>query len=306
MVGGRRLAGEHVEAGASQASGAQCRAERVLIDKAAARHVDEHGTGLEAGDARRVEEAHGLRLQREVQADDIAGAQEFIQFQHGEARVTRRPRPTADIHPQGLRHLPKTPADAPQADDPDTPAGEIEAEHALTRRPVRRRGRRGKLRYAPADGEQQGECMLRSALRERIRGIEHRDAGRSRGDEVDVLCAGADARHTAQGRTRAMQHPCGHAPGATGDDRTHAADVCVQSAAQGMVCGKQRLGLGMERFEQRHIGHRGDASPSQVRHGGGVWPPPAEAQAGGRPIAPEGGLRPTSRQGWRDIRRAPA
>ena len=76
----RRLLGEHVEGRAGDLAGIERRAQRRLVDQAAARAIDDAHALLHLGERRGVDDVPGLVGQRRVQRDEIGAPEQLVEL----------------------------------------------------------------------------------------------------------------------------------------------------------------------------------------------------------------------------------
>ncbi|MCY1280604.1 hypothetical protein D9M70_293920 [compost metagenome] len=104
------------------------RAQRRVVDHRPAAGVDQPGAGPQAGQASGVEQVAGARVQRGVQADDVAFGEDLVEPDKLTA-LGGLPRRIADPHvpAEAAQHLDQPPADLAGADHAVAPRGEFGA-----------------------------------------------------------------------------------------------------------------------------------------------------------------------------------
>ena len=202
-VGRQRLLGEHVERGAGEPARTQRCDERLLVDERAARGVDEQRAGPQQREPGRVDEAARRIRDRQVEADDVGGLERCIdrlgpldpELGHALGRHVRVV--GHDVHAERPRTRGHEPADAPEAEQRERLAVELDARVALALPLAVAQRALGRANVA-RERQQQRERVLGRRDDIGLRGVADDDAGRRRRVHVHVVDADARAPDHAQ------------------------------------------------------------------------------------------------------------
>ena len=191
--------------------------QRRLVDQIAARHVDEEGVRLHAGEGRRVQQVLGL-LVGDGEADHVVGAaQQLLHRQLLEA-------PVVDLgvgighqhrHAHRRQHRRQLARDAAVADDADRAAGKLPADLDLGLAALVI-GRR-RARDAAREIDQEADGQLDHRLHEARLGMGHQHARLRGRRHVDVADVDGAAHHDLELR-QAREDLGRHRRRAVGDD----------------------------------------------------------------------------------------
>ena len=196
---GARLLGEHVEPGGADAALLEGVVERLLVDDAAARGVDEHEVGAGLGELVLADEPEGLRGLRQVHRHEVGLLDELLEGHQAHAHLGG----TAglhvgvvgdDPHPEGAQPLRDEHADAAEADDADGLLVELDAgvPAALPLAVLQRLAGRADV---AGRREHEGDRELGRGDDVGGRGVDDHDAALRRGLDVDVVEPDAGAGH---------------------------------------------------------------------------------------------------------------
>ena len=195
----RRFLRHDVDCGAAQMSRIQRSDQRLGVDDAAARAVDEHRARAHRGEPAGVDETHGLRGKRNVQRHDVGVAQQFVQALErdveGAGARGRDIRIVRDhVHAERFGAMRDVTPDAPKADDAERLPIQLVPDERLA---IPEPGLHGRVRARDvAHGRQeQREGLLRRGDRVRAGRVHHDDARSRCGVHVDRVHADPGPRH---------------------------------------------------------------------------------------------------------------
>ena len=193
----RRLGEEHVERRAGDVAASQCRCKGCLVDKAAARAVDDAHALPGLGQRRRVEDVAGLLGQRRVQRDEVGPPQQDVEINLAHAEVfgalLGQERVIGeDFHPEAQRALGDDRADVAATDHAKRLGGDLDP-HELGLLPLA--GLRRPVGQRDLPGQRQHQCdrVLGGGDRVAEGRVHHDDALGGGGLDVDVVDANAGA-----------------------------------------------------------------------------------------------------------------
>src|SRR5215510_4407942 len=109
---------EDIEPGAPDLAALETLDQRRLVDERAARGVDENGARLQAGDARGIDDAARLVVEREIERNDIGARQQGVEVDERHAGVRAwRPVPGDHLHADAARDARDLAPDAAESND---------------------------------------------------------------------------------------------------------------------------------------------------------------------------------------------
>jgi hypothetical protein len=169
--------------------------ERLLVDDAAARGVDQQRAALHLGHRRRPDEAAGLVGQRRVAGDEVGAGEELVQVDQLHAEPRRRlaadERVVAQhLHLEAARAVGGDAADVAESDDAEGLAHDLGAAE-LGLLPLAALHRGGRLRDVAGQREQEAQRVLGGGHRVAAGRVLHDDAAPRGGRDVDVVDADA-------------------------------------------------------------------------------------------------------------------
>ena len=194
---GARLLGEHVEPGGGDLAGLQGVVQRLLVDDAATRGVDQHQAGTGPSELVGADQAHGLGGLGQVHADEVRLGHQLLEADHahphlGGATGLHVGVVGDHVHAEGGEAVGDEHADAAQPDDADGLLEQLGA--AVPAALPLPAGERGVRRADVAGGgEHQRHRELGGAGDVGGRGVDHHDAVLRRGLHVDVVQPDAGA-----------------------------------------------------------------------------------------------------------------
>ena len=208
----RRLAFEHIQRRARHMAVRQCRRQRQLVDKPAARAIDDPHALFGAVQRVGRQDVAGLFGQRRMQADEIGRRQQLVKLDlldPDPARMFRRQERVIgdDLHLQPLRAVGDDGADIAAADDAQNLAGDLGAHEARflpfagLRRFIRRRD-------LPRQRQDHRDGVLGRRHGIAIGGVHHHDAARRRFGNIDIVDADAGPPDNLQLRRRVEDLAC--------------------------------------------------------------------------------------------------
>ncbi|EAR50516.1 hypothetical protein OG2516_09735 [Oceanicola granulosus HTCC2516] len=192
-----RLLGEHVEGRAGDVAVLERVRQRLLVDEAAARAVDDPHALLRLGEVLAAQDVLRLLRQRHVQGDEVGARQQRVEpdlldTELGGA-LLRQERIVGDhLHPQPHRAGADDAADVARADHAERLAGQLDA-HEARLLPLARMGRGRRLGDLARDGEHHRDGVLGGGDHVAEGGVHHDDALLRRVRDVDVIDADAGA-----------------------------------------------------------------------------------------------------------------
>ena len=146
----------------------------------------------------------GLRGQRRVEAEDVAGRQQLVEVEPGRLELGRVRRVVArevgDLHAEGAAAGGDARADPAEADDPEPAAAQVVADHEVEAPGPGSPGADQPLPLAQpaAGGEDQGEGEVGGGVVEDAGRVGDDDPAPRAGREVDVVEADGDVADAAQ------------------------------------------------------------------------------------------------------------
>ena len=244
MIGGQGLGREHVQARGADAARLQRRQQRLLIHHAAAGCVDEDGAGFHAGQRGRVDEMMGGGRVGAVQADEIAGLQQFVQSHQLCARLGRVGAGMTVVVEQTRVEAAQPPghgrADAAQAHDAHRSAVQVgpDPAHGRPGLPAARFHIFRRFYHAAGRSQHQPDGEIGHGVGEDAGRVAHGDAAGGAGGQIDVIHAHRHLTDDLELRAGRVQQAGVDAVGEQGDEAIDASD-----AAQKVIVGG-RAGLG--------------------------------------------------------------
>ncbi len=218
---GRGLGREHVERRPGHVAHPHGLGQRLLVDDAAPRHVDDADAGLGPGQQVLADEADGLGRLGHVQGHEVAHLDQPVQRHELDAQLAGPVLGHERVvghqpHPEGVGPLGHQLADAAEAHHAEhlvrqldaLPAGPLPA--ALDQRGVR-------LGDVAGLGQQQRHGVLGRRQDVRLRRVDHHHAPLGGRVDVDVVEADAGPAHHHQVRA-GLQHLAGHLGGGADDE----------------------------------------------------------------------------------------
>src|SRR5205807_2089804 len=213
--------------------------EGLLVDELAARGVHEPNAFAHRGERPRVDRAARLVRQRQVQRDEVAGAERLLgrrdalDAELAEALAAHERIERDDAHPEPERAACDLLADAAEAEDREGLPFQLDAG---VRRPLPAAllERRVRLRDVARKRDEQADGVLRGGDDVRLGRVRHHDAASRRSLHVDVVDAHARAADHAQ-PVGALQDVRGQLRRRADDDRVVAADPLREVAVRLVV-----------------------------------------------------------------------
>ena len=196
LLGGGLL-DEHVEGGAGHMAGIEGRAQRRLVDEAAAGAVDDAHALLGLGEVLGREDVLRLLGHRHVQRDDVGAAQEIVELDLLDAELDgalrRQERIVGDdLHAQADAAIGDDGADIAAADHAERLGGELDAHEAVLL-PLAGLRRGIGLRDLAREREHHGDGVLGGGDRIAEGRVHDDDALRRGGGDLDIVDADAGA-----------------------------------------------------------------------------------------------------------------
>ena len=191
VVGGGRLGVEHVDRRAGNLSRVQGDEQRVLVDQAAARAINDSHAGLHPRQGGRTNDVASLRRERSVNRDVVAAPPQVVERQACDAQLGRafgreEGVETDHVHVEPLSPLRDRQADPTEPDDAQRLAAELRAGERVA---LPLPGLQAVIRLGdvPRQREHQRHRMLGRGDRVAAGGVHHHDPLASRGGYVDVI-----------------------------------------------------------------------------------------------------------------------
>ena len=202
VVGGRGFLVEHIEPGAENLALAQHFRERRLVDDGAAARIHQDSGRLHEGQLARADHVARGIVQRDIQRDEVAGPQQFLEqpeldadrvlFVLGQATDIE----VDDLHAEGAREPGDLLADRAEADNAERLV--IEFVHGR-RRAIPAPASAAHARVLPdhtaRDREHEHDCVLGDRDRISAAVVADGHAGRARGFDIDRVVTGAQELH---------------------------------------------------------------------------------------------------------------
>jgi hypothetical protein len=229
----QRLGGEHVDRRAADPLFLDRVGERGFIHQFASGRVDQNRRRLHESQPLGVDQVVSLVGERNVERDDIGGAQERFEteqphVQLGGALGEQIGIVSDDVHAERPGQLGDVATDPTETDNAHRFAAQLGALEPLAI-PLPASHRGGRIGNSPHQAEQQSQGVLAGADGIGAGGVHHGDATSRRGVDVDRIDARSCARNHAQMR-RAREQARGHAGFATNDEGVGAGDRFVELA----------------------------------------------------------------------------
>lgn len=140
----QRFLRQHAQARAEQPTVFQCIGQRLLVDQAATRRVDDDRRGFETRQRVAVQRVARVRAQRPVQRHHVGHRQQFVErgrvacADAFDRRRRRERRPDDDLHPRSLRELRDAAAAVTEADHAERLAVQRQHRRSYSKRVSRR------------------------------------------------------------------------------------------------------------------------------------------------------------------------
>ena len=224
----QRLLREDVERGPGDRPALERGCERVGVDHLAARRVHHDRGALHLRQGLFVDQAAGLVGERDVQRDNVRGAQDLIEIDETRAggarrRLGREGIVRHDRHAEGCRAPRHLAADTADADEPEDLRAQLVADE-LRARPLPGTDAAVGVDDPPHQRERQRDRVLRRGDDVSKRRVHHVDAAGGRGGNVDVIDPDTGAADDDQARRR-IEDGAGDLRFAADDERVDVAEA---------------------------------------------------------------------------------